>query len=173
MPEEARTHGEREGISRRSLIKRAAATGAVAWAAPTIIDSIASPAGAITGGFPCSYASVVCQLATGAIVAVKVNTTQTMCTNDNSTSGDANFSQVCGTGTYSNNCSGNNICRNGAEVPANTGVCPVTVSGGQVTANAGVTILFAIVHDGQCPGGHFCSPFCGPVTSFTANCGST
>jgi hypothetical protein len=109
----------------------------------------------------------------GAIVAVKINTTQTTCTNDNSTSGDANFSQVCGTGTYSNNCSGNNICRNGAEVPANTGVCPVTVSGGQVTANAGVTILFAIVHDGQCPGGHFCPPFCGPITSFTANCGSS
>jgi hypothetical protein len=43
-PEERRV-----GISRRTLIRRAAATGAVAWAAPMIIESLASPAAAITG----------------------------------------------------------------------------------------------------------------------------
>jgi hypothetical protein len=36
-------------MDRRTLIKRAAATGAVVWTAPMILDSLASPAGAITG----------------------------------------------------------------------------------------------------------------------------
>lgn len=36
------------GISRRSLIKRAAAAGAVAWTAPVVIESLTSPAGAVS-----------------------------------------------------------------------------------------------------------------------------
>ncbi len=36
------------GVDRRSLIKRAAAAGAVAWTAPIIVDSLASPAAAAT-----------------------------------------------------------------------------------------------------------------------------
>jgi len=36
------------GVSRRAMIQRAAAAGAVAWAAPVIVDSMASPAGALT-----------------------------------------------------------------------------------------------------------------------------
>jgi hypothetical protein len=44
---------ERPGIDRRTIIKRAAATGAVAWTAPVIIGSLASPAGAITCTGPC------------------------------------------------------------------------------------------------------------------------
>ncbi len=36
------------GLSRRDLIKRAAAAGTVAWTAPLIVDSLASPAGAVT-----------------------------------------------------------------------------------------------------------------------------
>jgi hypothetical protein len=35
-------------IDRRTIIKRAAAGGALAWTAPVILDSLASPAGAIT-----------------------------------------------------------------------------------------------------------------------------
>jgi hypothetical protein len=42
------TDVERPGVDRRTLIKRAAAAGAVAWTAPVIIGSVASPAGAIT-----------------------------------------------------------------------------------------------------------------------------
>jgi hypothetical protein len=42
MPERADTH--RDGISRRTLIRRAAATGAVAWAAPTILNMSAAGA---------------------------------------------------------------------------------------------------------------------------------
>ena len=48
-------HEESEGasaaerrLSRRGLIKRAAATGAVAWTAPLIVESLMSPAAAAT-----------------------------------------------------------------------------------------------------------------------------
>jgi hypothetical protein len=36
---------EQWGIDRRTLIKHAAAAGAVAWTAPVIIDTLTSPAG--------------------------------------------------------------------------------------------------------------------------------
>jgi hypothetical protein len=45
--------GGRRGIDRRALIKRAAATGAVAWTAPLILESLSSPAGAITAPSGC------------------------------------------------------------------------------------------------------------------------
>lgn len=38
----------RSGLSRRDLIKRSAVAGAVAWSAPMIIDSLTSPAAALT-----------------------------------------------------------------------------------------------------------------------------
>ena len=38
--------GERKGLSRRQMIKASAAAGAVAWTAPVIVDSLASPAAA-------------------------------------------------------------------------------------------------------------------------------
>jgi hypothetical protein len=41
------------GIDRRTIIKRAAAGGALAWTAPVILDSLESPAGAITCTSPC------------------------------------------------------------------------------------------------------------------------
>src|SRR5262245_43695978 len=161
---------ERPGIDRRTLIKRTAVAGAVAWAAPTIIGSLASPAGAVTGGFPCSYAMLAVQLADNSIVAVKVNVGATACTNTNATSNDNTFTTVCGANTFTNSCSGDLLCRNGAVVPANSGACPVTVSGGTITATAGNTILFAIAHDGSCGATHFCTGQCsGPFTA-PANC---
>jgi hypothetical protein len=45
---------ERGGLDRRTLIKRAAVAGAVAWTAPVIIESLASPAAAITGPHGCT-----------------------------------------------------------------------------------------------------------------------
>lgn len=39
---------EHEALGRRALIRRAAILGAAAWTAPVIIDSLASPAGAVT-----------------------------------------------------------------------------------------------------------------------------
>lgn len=41
-------HMDRRGLSRRDLIKASAAAGAVAWTAPVIIDSLSSPAAAVT-----------------------------------------------------------------------------------------------------------------------------
>ena len=38
----------RRGLDRRTLIRRAAAAGAVAWTAPVVIGSLVSPAGALT-----------------------------------------------------------------------------------------------------------------------------
>ena len=38
------------GLDRRALIKRAALVGAAAWTAPIVIESLASPAGALTAG---------------------------------------------------------------------------------------------------------------------------
>ena len=175
MPEEGRTHDQREGISRRSLIKRAAATGAVAWAAPTIIDSIASPAAAITGGFPCSYVTIVYTLNGTGPFAIKIIQDATTCQLTNATSGDGTFTASCGGVTYDNNSgAGNPIRGDGTVIPAGAS-CPFTISGGQVTAGAGVSILFAIVHQGNCPGGtgNFCAPICGPATQITANCGSS
>lgn len=178
MSDLAEREVERPGIDRRTLIKRTAAVGAVAWAAPTIIGSLASPAGAVTGGFPCSYAIVVVKLANNSVVAVKINTGATACSNDNTTSGDAGFSVACPSGvTYSggtSSCSGTAICQKiGANpatvVPANSGACPVTVNGGQVTATSGNTILFSIVHDGSCAG-HFCPGQCGGNFTAPANC---
>ncbi len=43
---------EHTSLSRRDLIKRAAAAGAVAWTAPLVVESLTSPAGALTPG-PC------------------------------------------------------------------------------------------------------------------------
>ena len=39
--------GERNGLSRRQMIKASAIAGAAAWTAPVIIDSLASPAAAV------------------------------------------------------------------------------------------------------------------------------
>ena len=166
---------ERPGIGRRTLIKRAAATGAVAWAAPTIIGSIASPAGAVTGGFPatCSYMILVLQTPTGTC-AVKVVAGATSCTNENNTSADNTFSASCGGHTFTNSCSGTAICQDNVVVPACTSACPsaVTVSGGTVTVNPPNTLVFAVAHAGSCSGGpgtHFCPACCGG-NQCTAGC---
>ena len=50
----ARSSDDRPGIDRRTLIRRAAVTGAVAWTAPVIIGSLTSPAAAITGIVGCT-----------------------------------------------------------------------------------------------------------------------
>jgi hypothetical protein len=49
----AEQDNEQRGVDRRTLIKRAAATGAVAWTAPLIIDSLTSPAAALTCAGEC------------------------------------------------------------------------------------------------------------------------
>ena len=166
---------ERPGIDRRTLIKRTAAAGAVAWAAPTIIGSIASPAGAVTGGLPasCSYLMLVMQLPSpdangNTIVAFKVFQGATTCVPENHMSADAgaSFSIGCNGVTYSR-CGSDQICAGGSVVPAAaTGTpCPVTVNGGTITVTTG-TLLFGVAHSGSCSGGGgaICNPCCGGTT---------
>jgi hypothetical protein len=52
--------GERNGLSRRDMIKAAGIAGAAAWTAPVIVDSLASPAAAASGntGINCSKSLV-------------------------------------------------------------------------------------------------------------------
>lgn len=45
------------GLSRRDLIRRGAIVGGLVWTAPVLIDSMGSPAGAITGPCDCGAAS--------------------------------------------------------------------------------------------------------------------
>jgi hypothetical protein len=51
------TTGGASTVSRRDLIRRASVAGAVAWTAPVIIDSMASPAAASSGCGQCSEPS--------------------------------------------------------------------------------------------------------------------
>lgn len=172
-PDVSASDDQRRGISRRTLIRRAAATGAVAWTAPVIIESLTSPAAAVTGGFPCSYATIVVSRPDPnnanktLFFAVKVVHNAMSCTLTNATSGDGTFPTVdCPSGTYTRGSgSGNPILRNGTAVPADSS-CPVTVSGGVITATGNNTIVFAIAHDGGCGSSHFCGQTCsGPFTA--------
>jgi hypothetical protein len=49
----AEATAERHGIDRRTLIKGAAVVGAVGWTAPIIVESLTSPAAAISGQTGC------------------------------------------------------------------------------------------------------------------------
>jgi hypothetical protein len=49
-----RAGSDSKGLSRRQMIRSAAVAGAAAWTAPVIIDSLSSPAAAVTVG-PCNY----------------------------------------------------------------------------------------------------------------------
>jgi hypothetical protein len=57
MSDARSTVADAGGLDRRTMIKRAAAAGAVAWTAPVIIDSLASPAAAFTAPTGCHFAT--------------------------------------------------------------------------------------------------------------------
>jgi hypothetical protein len=166
------------GMDRRTLIKGAALAGAAAWTAPMIIDSLSSPAAAVSvtcdgKAFNCSYANVVFTINGNGPYAVKIDGSG--CSNDNHVSGGNNaFSYTCSNGTWSR-CGSDQICLNGSVVPANVSACPITQNAnGSWTANAGVLILTIAVHDGSCSSGgtHTCK-FCGPATTVCFNAGSS
>jgi hypothetical protein len=66
------------GIDRRTIIKRAAAGGVLAWTAPVILDSLASPAGAITCTSPCFR--VQFPPSNGSCLQLTSQTVATLCT---------------------------------------------------------------------------------------------
>jgi hypothetical protein len=140
-----------EGVDRRTLIKGAAVAGAAAWTAPMIVDSLASPAAAV---------SVTCgpgtpNLSYGIIVYRIGSTYYTLkiaggtCSQENQTGGDAGgaLNYTCGNLTFTN--PGTTITVNGT--PTTVGDCSkITIhnNSGWVTAN-GVEIVFAFAHDGS------------------------
>jgi hypothetical protein len=91
--------GGRRGIDRRTLIKRAAATGAVAWTAPLIIDSLASPAAALTCTGACFRAQFPAEtgLCNGPSVAVSgpCNTTSANCSSTVNIGAGTTYGALC------------------------------------------------------------------------------
>ena len=149
MPD--RTTATRDaGMSRRDLITRAAVAGTVAWAAPVVLESIMSPAGALTNvGYPCSYITVVYRVGEHTYAA-KFASGATTCSG-NATSSDGTFTFLCGGVQYTNTCSGNAVCADGRVIPSDPSCSThVSWSGGiTITAAVGVTIVFAVAHDGS------------------------
>jgi hypothetical protein len=88
---------DRPGIDRRTLIRRAATTGALAWTAPMLLDSLRSPAGAITGTPGCYRLTITptsCETSTTALVDTTCPVTTTQCSPTNEPAGQQ-FSKYC------------------------------------------------------------------------------
>ena len=147
------------GLTRRQLIRMSAAAGVAAWTAPVILDSLASPAAAASGGFPtgCSYGLIVFTYLKGTYI-MKIQQGSASCSFDNSTSSDDDMGSPafpCGDHTYTGgNTHGDQIWQDGAavsdDVPG-TLTCDqlFTVSGSTVTTDVdGVTIIFGVSHHG-------------------------
>jgi hypothetical protein len=90
----------RPGIDRRTIIKRAAAAGALIWTAPVILDSVASPTGAITCSGACvrvqfpPNVGIVCN-ATSQAVGATCTTTSPSCTTTTNLGAGFTYASVC------------------------------------------------------------------------------
>jgi len=158
-----------DGLSRRDMIKGAAVAGAAAWTAPMIIDSLTSPAAAASScgpGTPNLSYGIVVYKSGSTYYSVKVagNT----CTSTTDTGGDiaGDLNYNCpGTGTFTN--PGGTITLNGVALTAgNCANITIHNSSGWVSANNGVTIVFAFAHDGSLTD-HFGCFFCSTGTCAT------
>jgi len=127
------------GVDRRTLIKRAAALGAAAWTAPVILDSLGSPAAAVTGAECLLYVLAGSAQGNGPCDAFTIASTGT-CASPTST--------TC-SGCTSNCASGTSLTRqttSGTAAPSITG-CSEDPSGsgtitlGTATVAAGCTII--------------------------------
>lgn len=160
---------EKRGISRRDLIKKGAVAGAIVWTVP-LIESV--PAYAATGSpggvTTCSYIAIVYTYTTtdssgktSVVGPVANKFDQTTGCNPNGTSGDATFCYTCNGVTYSGGGPGAipvQTSTTAAPVPVTvpSGPCPSPYfyfSGGKVIPMPGVTILFAVAHNGTFSGG--------------------
>jgi hypothetical protein len=151
----------KKGIGRRDLIKKGAVAGAIIWAVP-MIESV--PAYAATGSnisSACSYFVLVYTF-DGVTYADRV-TSSGSC-GGNTTSHDVKWCWICGTNDQYDNLGPSDAIRHTTlvlGVPTTTTVlggsgCAsgthFNVSGNTITANAGVTILFAVAHAGSLDG---------------------
>jgi hypothetical protein len=111
--------------------------------------------------FPCSYGLVIYAQG-GKTYVVKISQGSTTCTFTNKTSNNRHFSYTCNGDTFSN--PGYILNMNGSPVPIYTGPQPCsaffTVSGRDVWAKAGVTIISAVAKSGSFATqyGQFCPP---------------
>jgi hypothetical protein len=164
--------GERKGLSRRDMIKASAAAGAAAWTAPVIVDSLASPAAAVTGntGILCSKSLVFFSF--GGVVYIagyQDNACQTCgCFGNFSSSNLNNLPCACVTcngvtyriGVGTTTATYGATCASAATVPtvSNYPTCEqyLAASGGGTVsaAQAGVTILAAIGFGGNTLNGY-------------------
>jgi len=144
----------RSGLSRRALIKGAVAVGGVAWTAPVVIESLVSPAGALSpeGNYPCSYITVVYRVG-GTVYADKFDSSGGCLGNTTSGTGQNAFTVLCNGVSYTNTISGsgNAIGPVGGPAYPSYGSCSsvLSASGRTITATGGATILFAAAHDGS------------------------
>jgi hypothetical protein len=135
--------------------------------------------GSTSGGgskvFTCSYAMIVF-IYGGKTYVIKIDQGSSTCIGSDATSKDDNFSSSCNGKSYDNN--NFTLNQNGAPVTAYSGTpdCNAlfSISGNQVKVAAGVTVLFAVAHNGSFPN-HFAELCPAAGTSeltFPAICGN-
>jgi hypothetical protein len=176
------TQRGRRGLTRRELI---GASAVVAWTAPILLDSIASPAAAASGGLPtgCSYGFVVFTYSDHTYI-MKIAQGSASCSFDNSTSNDSDMGTPefpCGTHSYTGgNLHNNQIWQDGGPV-SDAFPGPLTcddlfsISGSTITRKTtAVDIIFGVSHHGGSGGwnGSKFFPVC-PASSrsITLDCG--
>jgi hypothetical protein len=150
------TETERRGLSRRDMIKGAAAAGVAAWTAPVILDSLMSPAAAASGPVltsSLSYALIVFDYG-GSRYVMKITGGQATCAGGSAFSGDVPDQALtaCNNTTYA--ISGGNLVRTaGTTFTAWAGppTCDslFSASGFTVTAKGGASIVYGVAHAGS------------------------
>ena len=158
--------GERRGLSRRDMIKASAVAGAAAWTAPVIIDSLASPAAAISGGINftgASYAIIVFDKG-GVRYVLKIGgNNPTTCTKTAGFSGDVADNANIGT------CKGTTFRIDGGDLEAASGTAIQVDTGSDcstlfhtfddtVEADPSITLVFGVAHAGSCSGNNAGGP---------------
>ena len=165
---------KRGGLSRRDIIKRGAIAGGVAWTAPLLIESIASPAGAISGGINLnggiSYAIMV--YCVGACNPDGSNLRATQIDGGTCVGGNNGSNDTAGVITSTNDCHTFDFTFNTAAAPfgadknikfsaLGSAFAPVpdgacgnlfTASGNVVKADPSITLVLGLAHAGGCSG---------------------
>jgi hypothetical protein len=188
VDEEPRSHR----LSRRDLIKASALAGAGAWTAPLVIDSLSSPAAALSAGasLPCSWTYVFFNKPGDSTVyytGISGNT----CNSGSSNNGSPDpVCVVCNGVAYSMSNFGGGEGGSAGHLSAGGASCPgttvaidagsscstfVSVNGTTVKAGGGATILAAFSHPSStlscaCPGST--SPNNSITVCNTGNCAS-
>jgi len=155
------------GLSRRQLIKASAVAGAAAWTAPMIIDSLSSPAAALSGTINfdgASYAIVVFDKGgTRYVLKIGDSNDPHACANTAAFSGDVADNANIGT------CHGSTfkIASGALTTVSGTAITPYTGSDcaflfnandTTVTADPSISLVFGVAHAGSCSGNNTGGP---------------